>query len=249
MNRFLLLITSACLLGVLPSRAADSTNAVKQYIQKVQQAYKSASYLSFHVVYRYANKDKPQQYIDTMSGEVAIDKNHMRFVIEHMETVTNDTYTLQIDNDEKLIYLSTPQPSQMIDPVAMLDSALARFEGIRTGVAYNKGMATLTLSFPPGQTYKKVVMVINEKTGYFEKVVYELYTDGLVEKDQLMGQGGNGVYQNEGSIEILFSDYRQGRFTDELFDESQYINRLAKGKYQPAEKFKDYQVFLASPKL
>jgi hypothetical protein len=249
MNRIFLSIIAVCFVGLSPVRATDSTKAVKQFMQKVQQAYKSASYLSFHVVYQYANKDKPQQYIDTMSGEVAIDKNHMRFVIEHMETVTNDTYTLQIDNDEKLIYLSTPQPSQMIDPVAMLDSALAHFEGIRAVVVHDKGMATLTLKFPPGQPYKNFMMIINEKTGYFEKVVYELYTAGLIEKDQMMGQGGSGVYQNEGSIEILFSDYRQGRFTDELFDESQYINRLAKGKYQPAEKYKDYQVFLASPKL
>lgn len=249
MNRIFLLIIAAGVLGVSPVRAADSTNAVKQFMQKVQQAYKSASYLSFHVVYRYANKDKPQQYIDTMSGEVALDKNHMRFTIENMETITNDTYTVQIDNDEKLIYVSTPQPVQMADPVAMLDSALARFEGIYAGVAHNKSMATLTLNFPPGQTYKNVIMVINEKTGYFEKVVYELYTNELVEKDQLMGQGGNGPYQNEGNIEILFSEYRQGRFTDELFNESRYINRLAKGQYQPAEEYKDYQVFLASPKL
>jgi hypothetical protein len=249
MNRIFLLIIASGLLAVSPVKAADSTNAVKQFMQKVQQAYKSASYLSFHVVYRYANKDNPQQYIDTMSGEVALDKNHMRFTIENMETVTNDTYTIQVDNDEKLIYVSTPQSAQMADPVAMLDSALARFEGIRAGVIYNKGMATLTLSFPPGQTYKNVIMVINEKTGFFQQVVYELRTDELVEKDQLMGQGGSGPYQNEGRIEILFSDYRQGRFTDELFNEERYIDRLAKGQYQPAEKYKDYQVFLASPKL
>lgn len=249
MNRIFLLIIAVGLVGVLPVRAADSTNAVKEFMQKVQQAYKSASYLSFHVVYRYANKDKPQQYIDTMSGEVALDKNHMRFTIENMETVTNDTYTLQIDNDEKLISISTPQPAQMNNPVAMLDSALARFEGIRAGVTSNKGMATLTLNFPPGQTYKNVIMVINEKTGFFQQVVYELHTDELVEKDQLMGQGGGGPYQSEGRIEILFSDYRQGKFTDELFNEERYINRLAKGKYQPAVKYKDYQVFLASPKL
>jgi hypothetical protein len=92
-------------------------------------------------------------------------------------------------------------------------------------------------------------MIINEKTGFFQQVVYELRTDELVEKDQLMGQGGNGPYQNEGRIEILFSEYRQGRFTDELFNEGRYINRLAKGQYQPVEKYKDYQVFLASPKL
>lgn len=249
MKKVILLVLMACLLVSVRATASDSTLAVKQFMQKVQQAYKSASYLSFHVVYRYANKDNPKQYIDTMSGEVALDKNHMRFVIEGIETLTNDTYSVQVHNEEKLIYLSIPQPSQMADPVVMLDSALAHFEGLRTRVTHNKGVATLTLSFPPGQTYKEVTMVIDENTGYFEKVVYEMYTNGLVEKDQLIGEGGNGFYQNEGNVEVLFSGYAQGQFTDELFDEKRYFNRLAKGKYEPSEKYKDYQIFLASPKL
>jgi len=249
MKKFIFLMLTGCLLVSMQAIAGDSTSAVKQFMQKVQQAYKSASYLSFHVVYRYANKDNPKQYIDTMSGEVALDKNHMRFMIDGVETVTNDSYTIQVHNDEKLIYLSTPQPTQITEPVAMLDSALAHFEGLHAGVIHNKGLATLTLSYPPGQTYKTIVMVIDEKTGFFEKVVYELYTNELVEKDQLIGQGGNGLYEKEGNIEILFSNYRQGRFTDELFNETRYFNRLAKGKYEPSEKYKDYQIFLASPKL
>lgn len=249
MKRILFLMLTACMLVGMQATAGDSTNAVKQFMQKVQQAYKAASYLSFHVEYRYANKDNPTQYIDTMSGEVALDKNHVRFVIEGMETVTNDTYSIQIDNEEKLIYLSTPRSTQMADPAAMLDSALAHFEGIRAGITRNKGVATLMLNFPPGQTYKNVTMVIDEKTGFFEKVVYELYTSRLVEKDQLMGQGANGLYQNEGRVEILFSDYKQGQCTDELFNEARYFTRLAKGKYEPTAKYKDYQIFLASPKL
>jgi hypothetical protein len=249
MKKFILLVLSGCLLVSVQAIAGDSTNTVKQFMQKAQQAYKSASYLSFHVIYRYANKDNPKQYIDTMSGEVALDKNHMRFMIDGVETVTNDSYTIQVHNEEKLIYLSAPQSTQIAGPVAMLDSALAHLEGLRAGVVHNKGLATLTLSYPPGQTYKNIIMVIDEKTGFFDKVVYEMYTNELVEKDQLIGQGGNGQYQNEGNIEILFSNYRQGRFTDELFNETRYFNRLAKGKYEPSEKYKDYQIFLASPKL
>ncbi|MCS3799473.1 hypothetical protein [Niastella sp. OAS944] len=249
MKKIILLVLAGCLLVSVQAIAGDSTLVVKQFMQQVQQAYKSASYLSFHVVYRYANKDNPGQYFDTMSGEVALHKNHMRFVIEGTEMLTNDTYSMQVNNEDKLIYLSTPQPSQMADPVAVLDSALAQFEGIRTRVTNNKGMATLTLSFPPGQTYKNIIMVIDEKTGFFKKVVYEMYTSELVEKDQLIGEGGNGLYQNEGNVEILFSDYAQGQFTDELFDEKRFFNRLAKGKYEPSEKYKDYQIFLASPKL
>jgi hypothetical protein len=249
MKRIFLQVLIGCLFTGISASAGDSTSSVKQFMQNVQQAYRSAAYLSFHVVYRYANKNQPENFIDTMAGEVALDKNRMRFIIEDIETVTNEKYTIQVDNNDKLIYLSTPQPAQMGDPMAMLDSALAHFEGIRTDIAHNKGTVTLKLSFPPGQTYKNIMMVINEKTGFFQKVVYELYTEGLVEKDQLIGQDGNGLYQSEGRIEILFSKYRQGQFTDALFNEARYFNRIAQGKYEPAEKYKEYQIFLASSRL
>lgn len=248
MKRILLMVLVSGL--VVPGAlATDSTNAVKQFMQKVQQAYKSAAYLSFNVKYRYANKDNPQRYIDTIQGEVAMDKNRMRFIIEEVETVTNDKYTIRVDHDEKLIYLSTPQPAQMADPLAMLDSALAHFEGIKAQVTHNKSQSTLVLNFPPGQPYKNITMVIDEKTGFVQRVLYELYTDGLVEKDQVIGQGGNGIYQAEGRIEILFTDYRQGQFSDALFNEGGYFTRLGQGQYEPSEKYKDYQVFLASSKL
>jgi hypothetical protein len=250
MNKIIVLVLTGCLLVCVPAIASDTTKAVKQFMQKAQQAYKSADYLSFHVLYRYANKNQPDNYIDTMSGEVAMDKNRMRFTIENVETVTNDKYTIQVINDEKLIYLSTPRSVQMTDPVAMLDTVLAHFNGIRTQVMYNKGFATLNIDFPPGHTYKNITMTINESTGYFQRVVYELYTKDLVEKDQMAQPGASGgPYQSEGRIEIVFSQYRKGQFTDALFNEDQYFTRLGQGRYTPSEQYKEYQIFLASTKL
>jgi hypothetical protein len=92
-------------------------------------------------------------------------------------------------------------------------------------------------------------MTINESTGYFQKVVYDMYTEGLVEKDQLTQSGRGGPYQSEGRVEIVFSQYRQGQFADDLFSEDSYFTRLDQGKYETTEKYKDYQIFLASPKL
>jgi hypothetical protein len=248
MNKIFVLVLSVCFVTTA-SNAADSTKVVKQFMQQVQQAYRSASFLSFHVLYRYANKNQPGNYIDTMSGEVAMNGNHLRFVLEDVETITNDLYTIQLHKEEKLIYLSTPQPSQMADPVAALDSALRQFNGIRAGITHIGELATLNIAFPPGQAYKNVTMTINEHTGYLQKVVYDMYTNGLVAKDQLMEDGNGGPYQKEGQIEIVFSQYRQGQFTDSLFSDASYFTRLGQGKYEPTEKYKDYQIFLASPKL
>ncbi|MFL5746678.1 MAG: hypothetical protein ACJ751_18520, partial [Niastella sp.] len=95
MNKIFVLVLSVCFVTTAAD-AADSTNAVKQFMQQVQQAYRSANFLSFHVLYRYANKNQPDSYIDTMSGEVAMNRNHMRFALEDVETVTNDQCTIQV---------------------------------------------------------------------------------------------------------------------------------------------------------
>jgi hypothetical protein len=249
MKKILLLVLTGCVLVSMQATAGDSTHAVKQFMQQVQQAYRSANYLSFHVLYRYANKSQPERYIDTMSGEVAMNRNHLRFLVDGVETVTNDRYTIQVHKEEKLIYLTTVQRTQMTDPVAAIDSALSHFDGLTTRVIHTGGVATLTLTFPPGQAYKNVTMIIDEHTGYMQKVVYDMYTEGLVEKDQMVDGGSGGPYQREGRIEIVFSQYRQGQFTDDLFSDAQFFTRLGQGKYQPTEKYKDYQIFLASPKL
>lgn len=248
MNKIFVLVLSVCFVAT-SSSAADSTHAVKQFMQQVQQAYRSANFLSFHVLYRYANKNQPDKYIDTMSGDVAMNRNHVRFLLEDVETVTNDQYTIQVHKDEKLIYLTIPRQSQLADPVAALDSALSHFEGLRTRVTRSGGVATLNMTFPPGQAYKNVAMTIDEQTGYLQKVVYDMYTEGLVDKDQMMDGDNGGPYQPEGRIEIVFSQYHLGQFTEGLFSGDQYFTRLGQGKYQPTEKYKDYQIFLASPKL
>jgi hypothetical protein len=185
-----------------------------------------------------------------MSGEVAMDKNRSRFVIDEVETVNNGTYSIRVMKEEKLIYLSAASASSVVmDPVHIMDSVLAHLQGVRMQIERGKGESTLRISFPPNQQYKRISMTVNESTGYFQKVVYELYTEGLVAQDQMAQPGNTGQYQAEGRVEVLFSNYRRGQFNDSLFDEGQYFTRLGKGNYQPSETYKDYQIFLASTTL
>jgi hypothetical protein len=250
MRRIVLLVFAGCLLISVPAAASDTTNAVKQFMEKAQLAYRSAAYLSFNVLYRYANNNQPNNYIDTMSGEVAIDKNRSRFVIDNIETVNNDKYSIKVMEEEKLIYLSAASSASVVmDPVHIMDTVLAHLKGVQMKIERGKGDNTLHIVFPPGQQYKSISMTINESTGYFQKVVYELYTEGLVAQDQMVQPGNTGQYQAEGRVEVLFSNYRRGQFDDSLFDESLYFIRLGKGNYQPSEKYKDYQIFLASTTL
>jgi hypothetical protein len=246
---FVWLLLAGCMMqGV---RASDSTALVKQFMQKAQQAYRSTPYLSFHLLYRYANKNQPGKYIDSIAGDVAIDKNRMKMVMDGIETITNEKYTMQVIKDDKLIYLSVPKTAAMGNPIAMLDSAAGYLDGVHIRLVHNKGLATLIFSFSPqsGRPYKSIAMAIDESTGYLQKVVYELYTAGLVSQDQIAQAGKPGLYQPEGRIEVNFSQYRKGQFNDSMFSEDKYFTRRGKGNYEPSDQYKDYQIFLASSNL
>ncbi|OQP47878.1 hypothetical protein A4H97_30680 [Niastella yeongjuensis] len=242
------------LMAGAPAEAApisvDTTGSrVTGFLQKVQQAYKNASYLSVNLLYRYANKNQPDKNVETMSGELAMDRNRVRLVMDEVESITTEKYTIQVIKADKLIYLSTPKPAQSTDPISMVDTILSHMEGVRTELVRNNGLARLNIYFPSGMQYRSIAMTINESTGYFEKVRYELNTEGLLTEDQIARTGKPGDYQPEGIIEVLFSNYRQGQFTDSIFDEGIYFTRRGKGDYQPTEQYKDYQVYLASSNL
>src|SRR5438270_2900134 len=94
---FVWIVLAGCMLhtNVSAANLTDTTETVKHFMQKVQQAYRDAPYLSFRLLYRYANKNQPTNYIDSMAGDIAMDKNRMRLVMDDIETITNDKYTIQ----------------------------------------------------------------------------------------------------------------------------------------------------------
>src|SRR5690349_5859560 len=82
--------------GAVPLSVDTTGSKVTQFLQKVQQAYKNAPYLSFNLLYRYANKSQPDNYLETIKGELAMDKNRVRLVMDEVESITTDRYTIQV---------------------------------------------------------------------------------------------------------------------------------------------------------
>ena len=225
--------------------SVDSLNA---FSQKVRKAYDKAAYLGFRIKYLYANEGQPGQYIDSLTGEVEMDKGRSRIVIDGMETVLTNKYAIHVIDDDKLIYLAAPGHGPVQNPVGMLDSVFGHVEGVTSRIRKNDGLDILTVDFPPGQAYSRMELSIDDKTGFFRRVAYWVSTEGLVSRDMIASPGHPAPYQTKGEIDIVFTDYQQGRFDDRVFKEDNFFTKTA-GHYQPAGRFKDYHIYLASSNL
>ena len=230
------------------TNAQDTTEEMKAFVRKMKQAYDKAAYLGFRLKYRYANERQPGQYIDSLSGEVEMDKGRSRLVLAGTETVITGRYSIQIMPEDKLIYLAAAHPAVIQNPLPVLDSLFAHIEGIRSVVEHSEASDLLTLDFPPGQPYYQVRIAIDSRTGYIRRVEYALSTAGLVGQDMIDRPGHPAPYESRGRIEILFSDYEQGRFDDRIFQEENFFTRVD-GRYLPAGRYKDYHIYLASSNL
>ncbi|TDX02418.1 hypothetical protein [Dinghuibacter silviterrae] len=216
--------------------------AATALLEKVHHAYTRPDYLSFRVDYTYANDDQPGQPLERLSGEAEMDKGRSRFLIEGVETVSTEQYSVEVLPDAKLIYLSKAPRPGLLDPVNALDSALAHVKGLQASVT---DKSVLVLRFPPGMMYSQIRLVIDPGTGLIKEALYDISTTGLLEKDQLDAPGHQAPYKDKGQVHVLFSGYAHGRFTDALFDPSRFFTRSG-NTVQPSGSYKDYRIFLAS---
>lgn len=237
--------------GLIYGRAGmnNDSGVVKSFLEKTHRAYLQAEKLSFSVQYRYANTNQPGKFIDTISAEYAMDKDRMRFLIGGTETIVNPKYTIQVIKEEKLIYLSkTRGNTSLMDPLQMLDSLLVQAAQGKTSVLPGRQSSTLNIRFGPGQLYKNISITIDEQTGFFQQVTYDLYTKDWVADEQINEAERPAPYEKEGRVEIIFTNHQKGTFNDSLFDEALYFTRRG-ASFEPTERYQGYRVFVASPNL
>lgn len=240
--------------GLLPARgmaqAITVSEDVRALLKKMQQAYQQADYLSFHMNYVYANDDNPNHPTDSLQGEVQLDKDRCRFVIDNTETILTGKYSIRIMNDEKLIYLSGKGKgaSPLPDLPGIMDSLLTTLKGLTLSVHKQGIYKVLDIHFPPGQMYSRISLTVDPVSGLLQQAAYAVRTISLVGKEMVASPGHDAPYQPEGIVSVVYSKYEHHRFDDGLFDENQIFTHVT-GRYEPVGQYKEFHIFLASPNL
>jgi hypothetical protein len=234
--------------ALLAAGQGDSTET-RAFLGKIQRAYSRGHFLDFNLRYYYANADQPQNYLDSLTGRIQMEKENCRLSLAGVETIITGKYALQINNTDKSIYLTAARKAASANPLGMVDSIMAHIQGVQTTVSKDGHAESLTLDFPQDQAYSRITIRIDAKTGYLQRISYALNTASLVGREMIDRPDNPSPYKSRGSMEIVFSDYREGRFDESLFREENFITRIAPGHFEPAVRYKDYHIYLASSNL
>ena len=229
-------------------RSNEDSSNIKSFFLQVQQAYEKAAYLGFRVKYLYTNAGNGERPMDSISGNMEMDKGRCRFVLAGNETLATGKYLIQVSEEERTIYLSGKKQQGSINPVELLDSTFQQMKDLHGTVSVEGQLKVLVLDFPPGKQYTQIRMEIDRSTGYFRRIIYSLHTAGLVEQEMIGTPGHPAPYRSEGHVDMLFYDYQLGKFGDNVFDEGNFFTRVG-NKFQAAGQYRDYHIYLANSNL
>lgn len=229
---------------MLTARMASAQNPILAECLNISKAYLKSSYLSFDVKYRYAYETAPTVYLDSSMGTYKMNGYNYWTRIDSLEFMQNDSFLVSVFNQENMISLSLPTysfNSQL--PLGNWDSLFFQNSRFSYSLGVDGSSKKITVDYSADLPYKKFEMWYDSSSYRIQHIRYlvsEFAADpAFYERDDA---GDYGV------VDIIFSNYQTGLFTNALFNSAAYIRKVS-GTYEPATAYSGYEIFLSSAGL
>jgi hypothetical protein len=239
------------LLIVLPftGYAQVSNDSAIHFFKKFCSTYSNVDHLGFKIKYSYANELAPSVVLDSLHGEIKMNKQNCHVVLGNMETISNNNYSVILFKEDSIMYLSKPQPiSALYNPASMADSFFTKTRGLNISIEKNESSIILTMHFPEGMDYKTAEFTIDSVTGYLQKVKYQIKATDLLDPSAKAIADNSPMKDEWAIVESEFYDYTTGEFGDTEFDDTRYFTKEGT-EYKTTDAYKQYKIFKASPNL
>lgn len=218
-----------------------------QELKKLTQTYRDAGTLSFDVRYYYADEKAPAVYLDSVKGSCIMNGSRYRYTLDSTETIFSDNYVIVLYKEDELMYLAKPSAAApSINPVAMMDSFLAKKDQYTSSIIHEKNNKKIVFDFKENLPYKKAEYVIDNKTGFITKITSVVRTEMLLDP-AVQGQAENSV-SSYAIVEVMFDHYQKTKTDEKVFDVSRYFKKEA-DQYVALPPYDSYKIFIGTPNL
>lgn len=210
----------------------------KEDFHKINQAYISSKDMSMTISYTVFESHNSLVPIETSTGEYKQHGNFFYSKIQNVESLSNSTHYIVVDNEDKLIVVANPQKTTL-NSVTMVDIEQSismcssveyiNLKGSSVGykLNYNKNIAS---------EYDVIEIYFSKQSFQVEKII-------VFYRNKINFQTDNvNAIKDKPRLEITFSNITKKAITDvAFFSELRFVEQK-KGKYYPVNTYREYEL-------
>lgn len=214
--------------------AKGYTQTVNEVLQQMGKQYctaQSLQYNSNYTLYKSADSKKIEQAYKGYFCKNSQNEIYMK--IDQTEILNSKSLNLKISHPEKAIQIADPLKNYFgnFDIKPLLD--LCKIESFKDFKSYWE--IILTAKNYSNLPYSKIIVQISKKY-YLQKSIFYYSTAVNFSKDY---RSPKSYYPR---LEVTNTNFSRKAANTSLFTTNSYVNSLAKNKYAPVERLKNYEV-------
>lgn len=227
------------------SKSAAQNPVLSEAI-KISKTYRFASYLSFDLKYLYSRESTPTVIEDSSMISYKMHGHKYQGSMDSVVFMQNDSIKVSVYKLEQIMTLGLASFEQEMSlPLAQWDSFFVT-NNFTYSIGADAGYKKITVDYSSlsQNPLKKFEMWYDTVTFRINRVKYKM--DEAASGENWVEEGalsGSLII-----VDILFSNYQTGMFTDAVFSPGNYYTRT-EGNYVPVSPYTGYEVFVTSPGL
>lgn len=253
MNIIVLTLMIVCCSVTVNSAIAQRQKNPQQIFANIYTAYDSIPYLSFDVKYTYASdgvNDKSAN--ESLKGSYKMSGKNALYNIGNIQFMQNDSFFIAVYNDNKSIIVTNPHVAHgsNLPMRSMMDSILHSYSAHYT-ISFKKvSDTTSAVNFVRADSLaqfdKLTIVYLSKNKAFLRSISYKFKIaaalDGSHDSTIESGTASQQPTYYTKSLTIDFTNYRFDSFSDNLYDQSNYIS-FDNGTWKPVNKYKGFKIY------
>jgi len=234
------------LLPLLVQSQTDPREACLKVMKEMVDRYRTSKYLSFDVLYRYADERNASVYLDSLRGSYRLNGNDYWYSLDSTEVASYQGTCVLLFKEDHIMYLVPPNHrKKSVDFLVALDSLLSHLGGTAPVLTDEPGERKVTLTFGATSPFRSIEYSISRNSGYITRI------REVVKSDRLYDASVRGKIEGEipyAIVDMDFSNYHSGAFDDRQLNTAQYFRKEGQ-QYVSVAPYDEYKIFLGAPNL
>jgi hypothetical protein len=226
----------------IPAHSQAPEDSLKNFFLDLSRQYLTEGALSYNIHYTYSNESTPEKILDSLTTKLIIHGKNYYYAADSTEIFTNDSISIAVFNDNKILYITKARSFDSYNPVALLDSFF-RTQRKSFAISEQEDEKTVQIFFPDWTPYKRISITVDKHTGLLTSMEYLVKTEELMESG--VSTDNVGQYDKYALVKARLEKDETPDSTLGNFNPTEFFYRVG-NQIMGAGKYKDYMIYKGS---